>query len=92
MRSIDKVKLHNRILSIVINLPFEDLTYRSDLKVYNCYSEKTGWCYMFTINSVSPLLHRRLGYRIRKEEIKHALQSIKIEKGLYFVKEKERRN
>lgn len=90
MRRIDRVKLHNRILFVVINLPFEDLLYREYSKVCNYYSEETGWGYVFTVNNISPFLYRRLGYRIRKEEIKHALQCIKIKKGLYFVKEKER--
>jgi hypothetical protein len=89
MRRIDKVKLHNRILSIATNLPFEDLMCKMDLKVCNYHSEETGWGYVFTANNISPSIYRRLGYRIRKEEVKHALKPIKIEKGLYFVKEKE---
>lgn len=89
MRRMDRAKFHNRILFIVTNLPFEDLIYREDWKVCNYHSEETGWGYVFTVNNISPFLYRRLGYRIRKEEIKHALKSIKIEKGLYFVKEKE---
>lgn len=89
MRRVDKAKFHNRILFIVKNLPFEDLLYREDSKVCNYHSEETGWGYVFTANNISPSIYRRLGYRIRKEEVKHALKPIKVEKGLYFIKEKE---
>jgi hypothetical protein len=82
MTKIEQLKLQKRILEIVQNETVWDLYCHIECCRcgLGCEKEYIG----FYVSQIAPFIYKKLGYKISKDIIKHALAPIK--KDNYFLK------